>query len=225
MLRVLVESAGRRREHGVAWTAASAFAHATLIGAAVIATTRETLPVHIDQAPPHLLYMSPRPSAPTPSSENEVKANVPMIRPLEFALPALPRVEFDKPAQQSSLSFDVPAGHGLHGPGASEAAPTGEVYVPASVDRTVVPNADNPGPEYPPMLRAASVEGEVVVRFVVDSLGRVEPASIVVVEATHASFADAVRRWLPRTRYRAAELAGRPVRQLVEQRVGFVLTR
>ena len=215
MLRVLVESAGRRREHGVAWTAASAFAHATLIGAAVIATTRETLQVHIDQAAPHLLYMSPRPSAPTPSSENEVKANVPMIRPLEFALPALPRVDLDKPAQQPPMSFDVPAGHGLHGPGASEAAPTGDVYVPASVDRTVVPNADN-------LLQCT---GEVVVRFVVDSLGRVEPASIVVVEATHASFADAVRRWLPRTRYRAAELAGRPVRQLVEQRVGFVLTR
>ena len=75
------------------------------------------------------------------------------------------------------------------------------------------------------MLRSASIEGEVLVRFVVDNQGRVEAASIRILETTHSAFADAVRRWLLRSRYAPAEVAGRPVRQLVEQRVSFALLR
>ena len=223
MFRVLLYSAGQHRERGVAWTAASAFAHATLIGAAIIVTTRGKMPAHVDQPIPDFVYVSPRPSVPTRSAES-ANTIVPTIRPLDFALPSLPRVDFDQPSH-SLTSFDIPSGRGIATPGAPETAPTNGVYMSVSVDRTVVPHADNPAPDYPPMLRAASVEGVVVVRFVVDSLGRVEPASIEIVDATHAGFADAVRRWLLRTRYTAAELAGHPVRQLVEQRVGFVLTR
>jgi TonB family protein len=224
MFRVLLYSAAQHRERGAAWTAASAFAHATLIGAAVAVTTRGKVPAHADQPIPDFVYVSPRPSVPTRSAESDAKANVPTIPPLEFSLPSLPRVDFDQPSQ-SFTSFDVPSGRGVPTPAASEALPTNGVYMSLSVDRTVVPHADNPAPDYPSMLRAASVEGAVVVRFVVDSLGRVEPASIEVLYATHGRFAEAVRRWLPRTRYTAAELAGHPVRQLVEQRVGFVLTR
>jgi hypothetical protein len=69
------------------------------------------------------------------------------------------------------------------------------------------------------------VEGDVVARFVVDTLGRVEPGSIAILAATHALFAAEVRAWLSRTRYRPAEYEGRVVRQLVEQRIGFALRR
>jgi TonB family protein len=97
------------------------------------------------------------------------------------------------------------------------------VYAAGFVDRAVAPLGHNVRPEYPVALRAAGVEGEVQVRFVVNSAGFVEPATIEILRATHAQFAAVVRRWLPITRYVPAEARGRRVRQLVEQRVGFTL--
>jgi hypothetical protein len=55
--------------------------------------------------------------------------------------------------------------------------------------------------------------------------GKVQPATITVIQATHALFGDAVRHWLLKTRYVPAEFSGRSVSQLVEQRVAFTLRR
>jgi len=52
---------------------------------------------------------------------------------------------------------------------------------------------------------------------------RVEPASVEILRALHDLFAEAVRRWLTRTRYSPAQASGVEVRQLVEQRVEFDL--
>jgi protein TonB len=65
----------------------------------------------------------------------------------------------------------------------------------------------------------------VVARFIVDTLGHVDPGSISILASTHALFADEVRRWLARTRYAPAMHAGGNVRQLVEQRFEFALRR
>ena len=88
-----------------------------------------------------------------------------------------------------------------------------------------MPRPGNPAPAYPPALRAAQIEGSVLARFVVDTTGRAEPASISFPEATHEQFAEAVRQSLLRSRYLPAIVSERPVRQLVEQRFAFTLTR
>ena len=80
-----------------------------------------------------------------------------------------------------------------------------------------------PAPRYPEMLRAGAVQGRVVARFVVDTLGRVEPPSVEFPEASHLQFAEAVRQVLPRLRFRPAEAGGRRVRQLVQQEFRFAL--
>jgi protein TonB len=85
--------------------------------------------------------------------------------------------------------------------------------------------AGNPTPLYPTALRSAQLEGTVVARFVVDTSGRAEPASVSFREASHPLFADAVRQALLRSRYLPAMLNGRKVRQLVEQRFAFSLVR
>ena len=58
-------------------------------------------------------------------------------------------------------------------------------------------------------------EGSVMVEFVVDTTGRVEPGSIQLTQADHALFASAVRDVLPRYRFIPAMAAGHRVRQLV----------
>ncbi|HEY2853364.1 MAG TPA: TonB family protein [Gemmatimonadaceae bacterium] len=94
-----------------------------------------------------------------------------------------------------------------------------------TVDLAARPKASNPSPVYPPALRSAQLEGAVVAQFVVDTLGRAEPASIVIREATHPLFGDAVRQALLRSRYEPAMASNRKVRQLVEQRFTFTLLR
>ena len=79
-------------------------------------------------------------------------------------------------------------------------------------------------PAYPEMLRAAGIEGRVILRFVVDTTGRVEPASITTIESTHARFEQSVRDVLPRLRFAPAEVGGRHVRQLVEMPFQFSLS-
>jgi protein TonB len=80
-----------------------------------------------------------------------------------------------------------------------------------------------PRPRYPEPLRAAGIEGRAVLRFVVDTLGRVEGGSATVVQATHPAFGDAALAALPAMRFRPAEAGGRRVRQLVELPIDFVL--
>ena len=79
------------------------------------------------------------------------------------------------------------------------------------------------GPPYPEELREDRPDGLVVVRFVIDTLGRVEVPSLNVVVATNPLFAASVRAVLDRLRFLPASQAGRPVRVRMEQRFEFHL--
>ena len=89
------------------------------------------------------------------------------------------------------------------------------------VDSAAVRDPDSDGPVYPLKLLALKLEGATVAQFVVDSTGKVDVASLVIVESTHPGFTQAVRDVLPRMKYRPAHLGKRAVAQLVEQRFGF----
>lgn len=78
-------------------------------------------------------------------------------------------------------------------------------------------------PRYPEMLRRAGVTGRVVLRFAVDTAGRVDLGSVQVVESTHDAFTRAVRDILPRLRFEPARVHGRAVAALAEMPFEFVL--
>lgn len=63
--------------------------------------------------------------------------------------------------------------------------------------------------------------GEVVARFLVDSMGVVDPRTFVVVKTTDPLFAREVLQVLPKLRYFPAEIAGRPTAQMLEQTFDF----
>jgi TonB family protein len=101
----------------------------------------------------------------------------------------------------------------------------GDVYTGETVEWAAHPRRDNPAPAYPASLRSTQIEGVVDAQFIVDTLGRAEPASINIKEATQPLFGDAVRQALLRSRYEPAMASNRRVRQLVEQRFTFTLLR
>ena len=96
----------------------------------------------------------------------------------------------------------------------------GAVYSEASVDLPATVEWQ-PAPRYPSVLRAAGLGGRVVLQFVVDTSGRVEPASVTVLEVVHLAFGASAEEAVLRTRFRPARVRGQPVRQLVRQGVTF----
>jgi hypothetical protein len=92
-----------------------------------------------------------------------------------------------------------------------------KVYTADQVDRpaTLVAGPAT-SPVYPDSLWQASVSGGVVAEFVVDTDGFIESGTMRIVSATHPYFASAVRSALEGAMFRAANLAGRAVRQIVQ---------
>jgi protein TonB len=106
-------------------------------------------------------------------------------------------------------------------PNVSAGAPWREEFV----DRAIVAIPGTTSPRYPATLQNAGIEGEVRAQFVVDTLGRVEPETVRILESTHELFARAVRDALARARFVPAEAQGHKVRQLAEQAFTFRLSR
>jgi TonB family protein len=98
------------------------------------------------------------------------------------------------------------------------------VYSVLTVDEAAVRMEGSAAPVYPSELIKQGVEGSVTIRYVIDSTGRAEPTSIEVSTSTHPLFTEAVRDAIPRMLFNAATVAGRPVRQLVEQSFAFRIT-
>ena len=93
------------------------------------------------------------------------------------------------------------------------------------VDSTVVRDPSSAAPVYPPLLLARAMAGSVTVRYVVDTLGAIDPVTYRVLSMSHEGFAQAVRDALPGMRFRPAFQRGRRVRQWVEQTFQFRITR
>ncbi len=74
---------------------------------------------------------------------------------------------------------------------------------------------------YPAELLASGTNGLVIAEFIVDSLGRAEPASFGVLSSSHPLFAVAVHDAVERALFEPARLSGRAVRQLVQMRFRF----
>ena len=98
----------------------------------------------------------------------------------------------------------------------------GQVHTPAEVDRQALPpDAQALGVVYPPELIAEGMAGVVVVEAIIDTTGRLEPATFGVLSSPHPLFTVAVQEALERATFSPAERAGRPVRQLIQLRFMF----
>lgn len=234
MLRTLLES-GAVRSRRAGGTIVSIAVHTAAVALAIAATAR-AYPVRTADEPPRRPIVYQLLPTPAERSTNQGAKRLPgtYIAPAvrQYVAPPVTVPSGLPPIDVSYKGTDVPivfTGGGSLGGGVVDRAgaegATDGVYTPRLVDKAVAPRAGNPAPLYPAALRAAQIEGTVLARFVVDSAGRVESGSIEFPEATHAQFADAVRQSLLRSRYLPAIFAGRPVRQLVEQRFAFTLTR
>ena len=75
--------------------------------------------------------------------------------------------------------------------------------------------------QYPTLLRQAGIQGRVMVRAIIDTTGRAEPASVQVVESPHPGFDQAARNAVLQARFSHGRFRGRSVRVLIEFPVEF----
>ena len=98
------------------------------------------------------------------------------------------------------------------------------VYTANQVDEPArVDSASLAAPLYPEALYNAHTPGRVVVEFVVDTTGKVDPETFSVVSSTDARFTEAVLLALPDARFKPAILGGHRVQQIVRQPFTFAV--
>ena len=231
MFGVLIESkAGRQRRRGGALL--SVLTHGALITGAIVATTRPIVAKPPEPSPTPVTYV--KPPLPQPLTPVGVQTNhgtyvpdntVVVIPPIDVPN-TLPPITSGPVIDDPSRLF-VGGGPITHDPalaGTTSVADPTAIFSPEAVEKIAVLRS-SVRPTYPEVLRTAGIGGRVVVRFVVDTLGLVERETVVVREASHARFENAVRDVLPRMRFTPARLNDHPVRMLVEMPFEFAITR
>lgn len=89
------------------------------------------------------------------------------------------------------------------------------------VEQTARPLPGNPAPRYPDALRTSGVAGDVIVQFVVDTLGRADMRTFKVLKSTNDLFTAAVRGALASMKFAPAEVGGKKVKQLLQMPFEF----
>jgi protein TonB len=138
----------------------------------------------------------------------------------------LPEIDLTRPPTtdddfRNTTAPRMPGGSGTSG----TAQPENRTFSEYEVEKPAMSVPGTAAPRYPDILKAAGVEGDVVISFVVDTTGRVDMSRVVVLKSSHSLFDAAVRAALPAMRFLPAEVGGRKVRQLVQQPFVFHIVR
>jgi protein TonB len=244
MLDVLVLS-GAQLQLKPRWISTSLATHA-LAGALAVTATQAALRTQSTDAreTPVLLFVPKAPPPPPPEARPEplapavVVADPPpkgfqtvtalqdipdLIPPVDLTQRALDPRDFTGRGVEGGLAAGVVGGTGkvdgwtdAPGPDALyEATTNDERFTPAIV-------VFQPAPRYPKHLETLGLEGRVVVEFVIDTAGQVEPGSLRVLESTHRAFDQVARTAILESEFQPARLSRSPVRQLTRQAVRFV---
>jgi TonB family protein len=99
-----------------------------------------------------------------------------------------------------------------------------QTYFEFQVEQQALPVPGSPSPKYPDLLRRAGVDGTVLAQFVIDTLGRADLSTFKVLKSTHELFTESVRAALPQIKFHAAQVGGRPVKQLVQMPFDFSIS-
>lgn len=216
----LIESGRKTGKSLFGGSVPSLAVHAAIIGGAVFATLntrQDTSNIAFDTT---LVLVAPtqerQPQQPEPPELNvAVKGfqtvSVPVIVPTN--IPPVSLQEHFDPKDFSGVGVEGGRADGV------QAAPD-QVYQVTAVDETPRLLAAPP-PEYPNLLRDAGITGRVMLQAVIDTTGKVDPASVKVVQTPNPGFDNASRQWILKALFRPARVGGRAVRVLVNMPLDF----
>lgn len=238
MFEVLVAS-GAHSDLKISGLTTSLVTH-LLVGALAITATRAALEAPRVALPEEVMLLIPKAPEPAPPPRPEKAATIVNLvdpPPQGFqtvaALTEIPDVI--PPVDLNERPFDPRdfTGRGVEGGvfngvvGGTGPVGIQEIYEATTDLAGFEPAAvlHQPMPEYPAGLVSVGLDGRVLVQFVIDSAGAVEPASFRVLESSNALFESAARKAITASKFRPARVGKVPVRQLTRQSVRFVATQ
>jgi len=181
--------------------------------------------------PPPVTEHNPKPLPPLPKVELappkgfkvlETPVNVPTELPkIDLSAKVTDESDFSGKGVKGG-SADGKEGGTAGGTGTKEGLSNDHPYMEFQVEQQVQAISGT-HVDYPEQLRSSGVEGEVQAQFVVNEQGRVEPGTFKVLNSPNAAFTDAVRRALSGMRFKAAQIGGQKVAQIVQQSFIFKL--
>ena len=205
-------------------TPISVAVHAVLIGAAVYSTGVRSQELR-DASEPDVrtVFLAPpdRRAGSHASREHLAYVDAGLLSPGSGTA----RADTRKPTPTGSGQAPQSGGHGGSDVKMQEATIPLEsrdsVFSVLDVEETATRTAESAAPVYPAELLKDGTEGGVFVRFVVDTNGHADLASIEIVRASHPLLAKSVRDAVPLMSFTPATARGRRVRQAVEQNFDF----
>lgn len=201
---------------------ASTFVHVLIISGALFATRHETGLQHLAESFTAPAFLIPKDKIPGTTRER-----VDYMTPTD----AMAGIGFDKagPPNEAELKLtkkrgeedQLELGDPAAAPQRASLISIDSVYTELQVDTAAARYDGSAAPPYPPTMLELRKEGHVMIQYVVDSTGRADLASIMIMQATHADFATSVTATLPHMRFRPAKIGAHRVRQLVQQLFSF----
>lgn len=233
MFGVLLESSARRQRRA-GGSLLSVAVHVAIVGAAAAATAHGTM---VKPSRPEVVavHFAPPPAPRTvPAEQRATVAHVARlfdtpVSVTHIAVPTIVPTSISTPALASGvLSDSVVLGGGASGLPSHGILDGAEDAPPADAWRgndLIVRIITSVKPRYPESLRQTGIGGRVLVRFTIDTLGRVEMSSVQVLQSTHDLFTRAVRDALAGFRFKPSELRGKLVPSLAEMPFEFSISR
>ncbi|HEY6830201.1 MAG TPA: TonB family protein [Gemmatimonadaceae bacterium] len=232
MLGVLLESRARRQRRA-GGAALSVATHLAII-AFITMTTVRVAPARPKHERPTAVYFAPPKTVSPPlahvvSDQRAPGLSIDIPTPPHIPVPqtiptSLPPIDFKNAPASNDV---VLGGKDTHASAGPRSIIEGEA--PASTDwrgtELIMRIVTTARPRYPEHLRALGIEGTVVVRFSVDTTGRVDGKSAQIISATNPEFSRAVLEALDGFRFRPAEVGGRHVAALAEMPFEFRITK
>jgi protein TonB len=231
------------KQRSVGRVATSIGMHALLIGVAIEGTRQaaEAARNHPQDVPIFFVLRPPPEQPPTPTQPPEPPkehaivainpppkgfqtvvppAEIPKVIPaIDLSEQALDPRNFTGKGVEGGIAGGVVGGTGKVDP---SALPPGAVFVAADLDEPAQV-IFQPAPRYPAILEEAGVSGAVALQFVIGPQGKVEPASVEVMQSTDSAFIQAALESILQTSFRPARFRGHAVRQLATQTIRFTL--
>jgi len=197
--------------------------HTAMIGGVVYATLRAApsdIRVRMDTT---AVLLTPQ-DQPKPADPAAVQLVDALKGFQTVTLPA--QIPTDIPPVDLQQRFDPKdySGSGVEGGRANGLVVGGsDVYAEALVEeRPALLSA--PPPVYPALLKQAGIQGRVILRAIIDTTGRVEPASVRIIKSPSPAFDQPTKDWVLKALFRPARLHGRGVRVFINLPVDYSLT-
>jgi protein TonB len=235
MFENLIESK-KKKQKSFTQSVVSVIVHGVIIFGAVQATRGAAEQLKEVLQDTTMVFLEPPKAPPPPEQpppEAVIAANPPpqgfqVVTPPDNIPTEIPPVNLNErfdPKDFTGKGVEGGIGTGIAGGTGPVPTVAGEVFLAAEVDDP--PQAQTAGgvcePQFPAVMKAAGINGKVIMQFVVNTDGRVDQGSMKIMSSTHKAFEDPAKQAMFKCPFKPGRSRGSPVRVLVQQAISFNL--